>query len=213
MKLTKPAMARMARSSQLISVLGGRRILVPWSARCARFIDALPAADPGVFCGPLKVTTMARTTVFGLLCVLLVFCTATAGDYGLTIDNTLEGPCRNSEPHSNNTCTAAAALADLGSHHRDGSPLKVASVKIGLAQCSVWFRGPDERTEFYSGLAHLLAQPSVFEEKELLHSVGCFPFKSMRRALENELANASLGPEARRRLSLAHSDVVKRYRN
>jgi hypothetical protein len=148
----------------------------------------------------------------GLTSVSLLAAIASAGDYGLMVDDTLTVPCRNAES-SNSVCRSEAALADLDTHHLEGRPLKLAAVKIGLMHCSVWFRGPDEQIAFYQGLVRLLAAPRVFEERELLHSVGCFPYKSMRRALEDEIGRGGQQPEARRRLERAHRTIMARYRS
>jgi hypothetical protein len=100
----------------------------------------------------------------------------------------------------------------LRAYHLERKPHQIAAVKIGLMHCSVWFGTDAARTKFYRGLVQLLREPELIDEKGLLHSVQCFPYKSMRAAIDDAAAAGDQSPDARRRLKEARRLVMRAYR-
>lgn len=135
-----------------------------------------------------------------------------AGDYGLTLDDSIKRGCSWDLKHTRNECRSDVALDDLKAHHLEGKPLQISAVEVGLYHCSVWFAGTSERAAFYRGLVDILKETQVVDEGGLLHSVGCFPYKSMRRALEAVIARRGESENGLRRVRKAHAQVMKDYR-
>jgi hypothetical protein len=137
---------------------------------------------------------------------------ARAGDYGLTVDDSVKSGCSRDLKHTRNECRSDVVLDDLRAHHLEGKPLQIAAVEVGLHHCSVWFTDAGERAAFYRGLVDIAKESQVVDEGGLLHAMGCFPFKSMRQALEAVTALGGESEKGLRRVRKAHAQLMKFYR-
>lgn len=135
-----------------------------------------------------------------------------SGPQNNKMQQTIERGCFGDLKHTRNECRSEVVLGDLRAHHLEGKPHQIAAVKVGVLHCSVWFAGSDERAAFYRGLVDIVKDPRVLDEDGLLHSVGCFPFKSMREALEAEIRRGGESEGGLRRVRKAHAQVMKAYR-
>lgn len=145
-----------------------------------------------------------------LICVVVAG--VRSGDYGLTVDNTVKG-CERKRFESRNVCNAATVIEDLNRRFVMGDDHRLEALHVGLFHCSVSFAGSEEKNAVYGEFVRILAQPMVHFEKSLMHDVGCFPFKSMKLALEHEMAKSGHADAAVRRLDAAHAMIVERYRD
>lgn len=146
------------------------------------------------------------------LALALALGASTAGDYGLTVDDSVGGDCRFAHKHTRNVCNSTAVIHDLRRRYVDGREMVYSAVNVGFLHCSIWFASDAEKVAVYGELAQILAAPKVHGEDRLLHDVGCFPFNSMKRALETELADPDHLPDARQRLLEAHAMLEERIR-
>lgn len=150
--------------------------------------------------------------LFAMPLILMSTTAGRGGDYGLTVDDSVTQGCRWKTSGSRNVCNAAVVIEDLRRFYLRGDDLRLGAVRVGLFHCSVWFAGDEERQAVYGAFADILAQPEVHSPKTLMHDVGCFPYKSMKRALERETAAGDQTPAATKRLEAAYAMIVKRYR-
>ncbi len=135
-----------------------------------------------------------------------------SGDYGLTVAHEIKDGCKFDASRTRNTCSSSEVVQDLRRHYLEGKQFKLSAVEVGFLHCRVWFETADERNAVYSELVALAAAPKAHFESSLLDSIGCFPFRSMRTALEEELAQGGHSSEAKLRLESAHAVILENYR-
>jgi hypothetical protein len=152
---------------------------------------------------------MTRCRGLVLAAVSCVALASEAGDYGLTVDDSLES-CRSAATHTRNVCSSNVVVGDLRGHFVEGAAHGVAAVEVGFAHCSIWFAGVPERTRVYQALVGMAVQPKLHDETRLLKNIGCFPFAQMRQLIDAELALNSHAPEVLARLGSARGRVSER---
>jgi hypothetical protein len=109
------------------------------------------------------------------------------GEFGLIISDTAPFPCKANVSYPLNTCTSDAVETELRAYFVEGKSPKIEAVKYFLDRCSVHPAGQKENEKLRTLLMALLTDRSVSNTKDLYLLISCFPYKSMRSAIDNEL--------------------------
>lgn len=126
-------------------------------------------------------------TVFTLFIILTQPYPSCGGEFGLIISDTAPFPCIGNVSYPLNTCTFGAVETELRAYILEGKSPKIEAVKYFLDRCSVHPAGQKENEELRTLLLALLTDTSVSNTKALYNLISCFPYKSMRSAIDNEL--------------------------
>lgn len=143
-----------------------------------------------------------------ILVLLFLVIPAQAGEYGLGLSFDSKRPCNDNIDSHRNTCHPENIIEDMEQFFIQGNELKIKAAYMGYLHGSVWLGNKGEKLFFYRGLVSLLISDDLKKEKELISFMKRFPFKSMRKALEEEISRGGHSETARKRLEQVYSHVM-----
>lgn len=134
---------------------------------------------------------------------------AHAGEFGLIIDDSARFPCADNVSRSLNACTSDAVETELRAYFKEGKKPTIEAVRYFLDRCAVHPAGNAEHGKLRKAMIALLTDESVSNTEGLYDIISCFPYRSMRSAIEAELKKAH-SETIRQRLAKAMSFVRAR---
>jgi hypothetical protein len=131
---------------------------------------------------------------------------AHAGEFGLVIDDAAPFPCTDNVSRSLNTCTSDAVETELRAYFKEGKRPTIEAVRYFLDRCAVHPAGKTEHEKLRKAMIALLTDESVSNTEGLYDIISCFPYRSMRSAINAELKKEH-SETIRQRLAKAMSFV------